>query len=175
MTSLGEQIQDAIVVNDGSSALRREPCFSPSEEPLDATAGDGEQALSGQEVGNQPGGQVVRILLTPEQCRIMNEGGGVETLFGRILGDASADIRSDGEGRIILNLHLKYTYGTRMLTSIAVMEMLQISRAMLSRLVKDGKVRSYKIGRLRRFMLEDILEYISRNNELNKLLPAEPQ
>jgi excisionase family DNA binding protein len=32
-------------------------------------------------------------------------------------------------------------------------------------LVKSRKIRSYKIGRLRRFLLEDILDYLSKSEE----------
>jgi len=34
------------------------------------------------------------------------------------------------------------------------------------KLVKEQKIKSYKIGRLRRFSLEDILEYLTENEEL---------
>jgi excisionase family DNA binding protein len=94
---------------------------------------------------------------------------------GRIIDKAAADAERDNEGRIMINLHLKYAYGRQMLTGQAVSGMLQVSRGMLSRLVKDGKVRSYKIGRLRRFLLEDILAYISQNSDIWKLSTTEPQ
>jgi len=53
-----------------------------------------------------------------------------------------------------------------MLKSEHVCQMLQISRSLLMNLVKSRKIRSYKIGRLRRFLLEDILDYLSKSEEI---------
>ena len=39
--------------------------------------------------------------------------------------------------------------------------MLQISKSFLIRLVKGKKIKSYKFGRLRRFLLTDVIEYLS--------------
>ena len=52
-----------------------------------------------------------------------------------------------------------------MLKSIHVCQMLQIGKSTLMTLVKSRKIRSYKIGRLRRFLLEDILDYLSKSEE----------
>ena len=53
-----------------------------------------------------------------------------------------------------------------MLTSQHVCQMLQISKSLLMNLVKAGKIRSYKIGKLRRFLLEDILDYLSKSEDI---------
>ncbi len=44
--------------------------------------------------------------------------------------------------------------------------MLQISNSLLMNLVKSKKIRSYKVGRLRRFLLQDVLDYLSRSEEV---------
>ena len=54
----------------------------------------------------------------------------------------------------------------KMLTSSDVRDMLQVSRAFLTKLVRVGKLKSYKIGRLRRFSLEDILALLSESTEV---------
>lgn len=105
--------------------------------------------------------QTVRILLTPDQCKVMSSGEGAARPFGRILDAASVDVDRDGDGRIVLNLHLKYAHGTSMLTVQAACEMLHVSKSFISRLVKEGRIKSYKIGRLRRFLIEDVLDYLS--------------
>jgi excisionase family DNA binding protein len=120
-------------------------------------------------------GHTVRILLTPEQCRVERLGDDEGQLFGRIVGEASVDMERNDENQIVLNLHLKYAHGARMLNAQAVCEMLQVSRGFLAKSVKGGRLKSYKIGRLRRFLLEDVLEYISHNSELCAILTAEPQ
>lgn len=43
--------------------------------------------------------------------------------------------------------------------------MLQVSSGFLMKRVKEKKLKSYKLGRLRRFSLEDILNYLTENNE----------
>lgn len=48
--------------------------------------------------------------------------------------------------------------------------MLQISRSFLTKLIKAGQMKSYKLGRLRRFLLEDILEYLSQGEVLQKAM-----
>jgi excisionase family DNA binding protein len=118
---------------------------------------------------------IVRVVFTPDQCRVVSQKGNAEQLFGRIICDASVLMERNGQDQIALNLHLKYAHSARMLTSRAVCEMLQISRGLLAKLVRGGKLRSYKIGRLRRFLLEDVLEYISRNGDLQKVSTVEPQ
>jgi excisionase family DNA binding protein len=45
--------------------------------------------------------------------------------------------------------------------------MLQISNSLLMNLVKSRKIRSYKVGRLRRFLLQDVLDYLSRSEEVS--------
>jgi excisionase family DNA binding protein len=52
--------------------------------------------------------------------------------------------------------------------------MLQISRSFLRKLVKNGTIKSYKIGKLRRFLLEDILDYLSQGEVLGELLAQKP-
>jgi excisionase family DNA binding protein len=46
--------------------------------------------------------------------------------------------------------------------------MLQISNSLLMNLVKSKKIRSYRVGRLRRFLLQDVLDYLSRSEELSE-------
>jgi excisionase family DNA binding protein len=49
--------------------------------------------------------------------------------------------------------------------------MLQVSRSFLQKLVHGNKIKSYKLGRMRRFLLEDILEYLS--SEVDFMQPSD--
>ncbi|MBP1732865.1 MAG: Helix-turn-helix domain, partial [Deltaproteobacteria bacterium] len=60
---------------------------------------------------------------------------------------------------------LKQIYVAKMLTIQDVGAMLQVSKGFVSRLVKSGELKSYKIGRLRRFSLEDVLSLLSDSKE----------
>jgi excisionase family DNA binding protein len=64
-------------------------------------------------------------------------------------------------GRIVFNFRLKTDETLKMLTVSQVGQMLQISRSFLIRLVKTKKIKSYKFGRLRRFLLTDVIDYLS--------------
>lgn len=77
----------------------------------------------------------------------------------------NADIQQDEEGKIIFNFHFKPIYTIEMLSSKQVCEMLQVSRKYIAKLVKTEQLKSYKLGRRRRFTLEDILDYINKNRE----------
>jgi len=52
-----------------------------------------------------------------------------------------------------------------------VCQMLQVSRSFLQKLVHENKIKSYKLGRMRRFLLEDILEYLS--SEVDFMQPSD--
>lgn len=65
------------------------------------------------------------------------------------------------DGRIVFNFRLKTDDTLKMLTVSQVGQMLQISKSFLIRLVKAKKIRSYKFGRLRRFLLTDVIDYLS--------------
>lgn len=74
------------------------------------------------------------------------------------------------EGKCIFNFLFKKVHDVRMLSPKDVCIMLKISRRFLTKLVSSGKIDSYKIGRLRRFLLDDILTYLGENKERPKQL-----
>lgn len=53
----------------------------------------------------------------------------------------------------------------RMLNTKSVCEMLQISRSHVAKLIREKHIKSYKIGRSRRFSLEDVLEFVNKSIE----------
>jgi excisionase family DNA binding protein len=56
-----------------------------------------------------------------------------------------------------------------MLNPVQVCRMMQISRSLLNRMILEKKIKSYKIGRLRRFFLNDILENLKQQQTENTL------
>ena len=87
-------------------------------------------------------------------------------LLGGEVDGSSVGVQRSEEGEIIFNFYFKQVYLSRMLTTSDVCTMLQVSRAFLARLVSAGKMKSYKIGRLRRFSLEDILGHLGESAEV---------
>ncbi|MBI5604648.1 MAG: helix-turn-helix domain-containing protein [Deltaproteobacteria bacterium] len=62
----------------------------------------------------------------------------------------------------MFNFHLDPDHNLMMLKPLQVCRMMQISQSLLTRLVQKDKIKSYKIGRLRRFCLKDIIEALSQ-------------
>jgi excisionase family DNA binding protein len=56
-----------------------------------------------------------------------------------------------------------------MLKMSEICEILQVSKNTLGKLLRDGVVKSYKIGRLRRFAAEDLMEYLAGTFGLGRL------
>jgi excisionase family DNA binding protein len=105
-------------------------------------------------VEEPPAVQVVSITLTPQQTDLIRSNGHFRQLCH---GEPS---------QVVFNLHLPGEALPRMVTSRELGEMLQVSLHTVSRLVSAGALKSYKIGRLRRFSGQDIIEYLSRSADV---------
>jgi excisionase family DNA binding protein len=102
-------------------------------------------------VGDPASLQVVSIALTAQQSEAIRSNGHFQELC------------QGQPSQIVFNLHLLGEPLPRMVTTREVCEMLQVSRHTVSKLVRTGAVQSYKIGRLRRFSGQDIIEYLSHS------------
>lgn len=60
----------------------------------------------------------------------------------------------------VLTISFKPVNSLRLLSSAQVCQMLNISRSTLAKWTKSGVINSYKLGRLRRFSLEEVLEFL---------------
>ena len=96
-------------------------------------------------------GHVVSIALTPEQAETVRSNGCLR------------DLCQGEPSQIVFNLHLMGDQMPRLVRPRDVCEMLQVSRHTVSKLVRTGAIKSYKIGRLRRFLGQDIIEYLSQS------------
>ena len=108
----------------------------------------------------------ISVNLTPEQYDLIKSNRYVKYFLNGDTTGVSLDIQRHTEGQIIFNFQFKKVDIVRMLKAKHVCQMLQISNSMLMSLVKSKKIRSYKIGRLRRFLLQDVLDYLSRSEEI---------
>jgi excisionase family DNA binding protein len=97
--------------------------------------------------------QVLSIELTPQQTKAIQSNSLFQHLYG-------ADV-----SQISLNLYFSNPLPPKMLKPKQVGEMLQVSKHTITRLTKTGVIKSYKIGRLRRFSVEDVLDYLSSQCE----------
>lgn len=110
--------------------------------------------------------QTISLNLTSEQIGLVRSNDRIMSLLDETLGDAGLEIERGKEGQLILNLNFEKQHAVKMLRPDQACQMLQISRSFLMKLVKEKRIKSYKIGRLRRFSLEDILEYLTQSEEL---------
>ncbi len=107
--------------------------------------------------------------LAPKQSRTIRSGEihlqGMETTKSMDL-----NLHQEEDGSIVFNFHLDLDHNLMMLKPDQVCRMMQISRHLLDRLVKEDKIKSYKLGRLRRFFLNDIVEALGRASAKDPLV-----
>jgi excisionase family DNA binding protein len=113
-----------------------------------------------------PDDQKLSIELTPTQADVVKSHAYFKLLLGGGTGGSSVGVERSEDGEIVFNFYFKQVNLSKMLTSSDVCNMLQVSKTFLNRLIKAGKLKSYKIGRLRRFALEDILTHLGESAEV---------
>jgi excisionase family DNA binding protein len=107
------------------------------------------------------------VNLTPEQYDLVKSNRYVKYFLKGDGTGVSLDIKRQKEGQLVFNFQFKKVDIVRMLKAKHVCQMLQISNGLLMSLVKSKKIKSYKVGRLRRFLLQDVLDYLSRSIEVS--------
>jgi excisionase family DNA binding protein len=153
------------------------------------TSRDELQKLSGETVRNKPeiDGQwssqgaelpgtslsrdkedVVSLNLTPEQSSYMLSNKLIDFLSADTPHDIFVNTNSGDNRYIIFNFHLNTSDSVRLLKMDQVCEMLQVSRRFLSNLVKSKKIKSYKMGGLRRFSFDDIMTFLAESEDTQK-------
>lgn len=105
---------------------------------------------------DQPG-EIVSVSLSPEQCRRLQANG----VMGQVTGTGTGPALFP-DGRVVFNFHFKKMESIKMLKPEHVCLMLQIGKGSLAGLVKAGEMKSYKIGRSRRFLLTDVVDYLEK-------------
>lgn len=117
---------------------------------------------------------IISFNLSQEQSKVVKSNDYMQSLFNGITNGFIADLEENKEGQIIFKLVLGKVNTIKMLKPQQVCDMLQISKYILSKLISDNDIKSYKIGSLRRFSLDDILDYLSKNEETDNLNPKFP-
>lgn len=113
-------------------------------------------------------GNVVSLHLTSDQCESLLSGNTEGYLTEGVSYAMNLETQYHEDGHITLNLHFDSLRNHRMLKSEHVCGMLGVSRSFLKKLVKANTLKSYKLGRLRRFSLDDVLEYLTENEETQR-------
>jgi hypothetical protein len=106
-------------------------------------------------------GETVSLKLTQEQIKTIRSNSSLMSVFnGELTGGVELKYREDP---ITIKFEFEPLAPVRLLMSEEVEQMLRISNGYLKTIVRDGKLKSYKIGKGRRYMLEDVLSYLQES------------
>ena len=144
----------------------------PSEVAISSTAINNHVEFSDKKIVEEfmdKSSSVISITMTKEQSALLQQSEYIKELLSGAKSDPSLDIKLTHDGRISLNYRFNDSLLLRMLSPNQVCQMLQISRSFLQKIINEKKLNSYKLGRMRRFLLEDILEYLSSDTEVTQL------
>ena len=144
----------------------------PSEVAISSAAINNQIEVSDEKIVEEftnKDSSVISITMTKEQSDLLKQSEYIKELLSGEKSDPSMDIKLHPDGRISLNYHFNDSMVLRMLSPNQVCQMLQISRSFLQKIINEKKLNSYKLGRMRRFLLEDILEYLSNDMEVPQL------
>jgi excisionase family DNA binding protein len=117
------------------------------------------------EYSKEDNNRVITFPLTPEQSNLFQSSMFIQNISDGIPSNASLNVEQHGDGRMSLNFYFEKVHTLRLLKPMHVCDMLQISKSYLRKLVKTRRIRSYKMGKLRRFSLDDVLKYLAQNGE----------
>ncbi len=98
---------------------------------------------------------VVSIELTDEQMGMVRQ---CNTWFKNLLQEGKTP-------QVFFNLNFKNAFPFKMLKTRDVSEILQVSSSTVQRLAKTGAIKAYRVGRAKRFSLEDVMAYLSATCE----------
>ncbi|MBM4055186.1 MAG: helix-turn-helix domain-containing protein [Planctomycetes bacterium] len=109
---------------------------------------------------------VITFRLTQEQCDVVKSNEYINSLTNTTSNDSLLHLRQQSAGQIIFKFYLEKPDSLKMLKPRQVCQMLQISKSYLKKLVLNQKIKSYKLGKLRRFSMDDVLDYLAKNVEI---------
>ncbi len=102
--------------------------------------------------------------LTPEQSELMQSNDHLKSFADHESKNFVLNMKKVN-GQTFLNFNFGEADSMRMLKTKEACSMLQVSSSFLMKLVKEKKLKSYKLGRLRRFSFQDVLDYLTENIE----------
>ena len=108
-----------------------------------------------------PDPSIVSLSLNSVQSQAIYNGGILSRLGTERSQSLNLELQKNPDGAVVFNFHIDPDPNLMMLKPEQVCRMMQISRNSLNRMVKEKKIKSHKIGRLRRFSLKEIIEALS--------------
>ena len=106
------------------------------------------------------------FFLNDEQTDMARNSSYFESLLNGTVGGFNLTMDNYDNGQIVFNLNFDKTTNIKILKPQQVCKMLQISRYFLRKLVKQNKIMSFNIGSLTRFDLNNVLDFISKSENI---------
>ncbi len=103
--------------------------------------------------------------LTFEQSELFRSNHHIKSLINGEVNSFVLNMQKEEKEQTVFKFHFRGSDTVQLLKTKEVCHILQVSSGFLMKLVKGRKLKSYKLGRLRRFSLEDIFNYLIENNE----------
>ncbi len=163
-TEQGRDSTATIVTQEKETVVEAQDVQELDKEPSSSLSStfnihDGDHLIFKEVAGDEE--QIFSIQLTPQQSEVVQSMNCIKDLLTGKHHGVKMSMEQTLDGKTAFNFHFKPVYTTRMLDVHDVATMLQISRGMLYRLVREKELKSYKVGHLRRFLLEDVVAYLS--------------
>ena len=160
-TTLVSQEEETVVQEQDLQEIANDPV---PEKAGSSNVHDGDTLIFKEVAGEEE--QIFSIQLTSQQSQVVQSMNCIKDLLSGKHHGVKMSMEQTGDGKTAFNFHFKPVYTTRMLNAQDVAVMLQISKSMLYRLVKEKELKSYKVGKLRRFLLEDVVAYLSGSMQI---------
>lgn len=125
---------------------------------------DGDHLIFKEVAGDEE--QIFSIELTQKQSQVVQSMHCIKDLLSGKHHGVKMSMEQTIDGKTAFNFHFKPVYTTRLLNTQDVTLMLQISKSMLYRLIKEKEIKSYKVGQMRRFLLEDVVQFLSNSMKM---------
>jgi excisionase family DNA binding protein len=110
--------------------------------------------------------RVVSLKLTREQMKELQSNPALASFLRDKMTAECNTVHHEGES-IVIKFEFDAVPHLSLLKVEEVVHMLRISKSYLNRAIKGGDLKSYKFGRRRRFMFEDILSYLESHQEMS--------
>ena len=110
----------------------------------------------------------VSLMLTPEQMRALQSNPNILPVLNGIAAKGAATATHMDE-TIVFKFSFELPPPVRLLKMGEVVHMLRISKGYLRKIIRQGELKSYKFGRLRRIMFDDVLSYLEGSQEFTNM------
>jgi excisionase family DNA binding protein len=168
IVKLRKKMENTVPAADGFGQL----CPATKDDtPCAPRGGEDAAGAADDQQGASP--RTLCLTLTPEQTRTLRS----EPRLISSLGDGPAErfqaARSADE-KLIIQLTFESVAPLRLLKIDEVMGMLRIGRGYVHKLIREGQLKCYRFGRLRRVLLDDVLAYLEGSREEREAPPQDP-